>query len=338
MDDGHEVEGKRGPALDDVAHDSDAYNGRRLKQHDSPLSAGQEAGAPVLLEALTAEREAREASAASAREAVDAARAKRAQFAAEVASAFEEPRTRDKAAARLAAAETELRRREKVADAAAAAAAVALAAEIKHRDAHAGYTDGKAKEDAARDAAQMAEEAKATAARREAAREAERRAREAKDAADAGGGAAALGAAAAAAALAADDGGPPRSPDAAAARRAARAGRSKTQLSDVVRARWQAHNALFGVFAAHPPDAVSLSDVPFLDLKLLDMAAAHAPDDVDVKALQARWHPDKFTQKYGARFTPADRENIMERVNEVCAALNALKTTAGAGSRSPTPP
>jgi hypothetical protein len=328
MDDGHEVEGKRGPALDNVAHDFDGYAGRRTKQHDSALSAGQEHSAPVLLDSLTAERESREAAAASAREAVDAARAKRAQFAAEVASAFEEPRTRDKAAARLAAAETELRRREKVADAAAAAAAVALAAEIKHRDAHTGYTDGKAKEDAARDAAAMAEEAKATAARREAAREAERRARDAKDAADAGDGAAALGAAAAAAALAADDAtGAPASPDAAAARRAARAGRSKTQLSDVVRARWQAHNALFGVFAAHPPESVSLSDVPFLDLKLLDMAASHAPDDVDVKALQARWHPDKFTQKFGARFAAAERESIMERVNEVSAALNALKVT-----------
>jgi hypothetical protein len=328
MDDGHEVEGKRGPALDAVAAE-DAYLGRRTKQHDSALSAGQEHGAPVLLAALTAEREAREAAASSAREAVDAQRAKRGQYAAEVASAFEEPRTRDKAAARLAAADAELRRREKVADAAAASAAAALAAEIKHRDASAGYNDGRARDEAQRDAVDAAAEAKATAARREAAREAERRARESRDAGEAGAAAAAAAIAADASPSGANGGGAASpSPSSPTPPGSARRGKGKTQLSDVVRARWQAHDALFGVFAAHPPESVSAGDVPFLDIKLLQMAHAHSPDDVDLKALQARWHPDKFTQKFGTRFTPSDREAILERVNDVSAALNALKTAA----------
>lgn len=292
------------------------YNRRRLKQHDSPLSAGQEHDAPVHLAELTAEREIREASAASAREAVDVQRVKRAQYAAEVASAFEEPRTQLKAQVRLAAAETELRRREKVADAAGAAASAALAVEIKHREATVGYVDTKAKESEAKDAEFANEDAKATAARREAACEAERRARDTNAAATAG--------AAAAAAALADDGASSPGGSPSGARQQLRRSGSRTQMSDVVRARWQAHDALFGVFMAHPPEAICVADVPWLDIKLLQMAHAHSPDNVDIKALQSRWHPDKFTQKFGGRFGAGEREAILLRVNEVSAAINDL--------------
>jgi hypothetical protein len=100
--------------------------------------------------------------------------------------------------------------------------------------------------------------------------------------------------------------------------------RARTQMSDVVRARWQAHDALFGVFVAHPPDSMTVADVPWLDIKLLQMAHAHSPETVDIKALQSRWHPDKFTQKFGGRFGPGEREAILARVTDVSAAINEL--------------
>jgi hypothetical protein len=44
----------------------------------------------------------------------------------------------------------------------------------------------------------------------------------------------------------------------------------------------------------------------------------------DVKAVRARWHPDRFTQKFGSRLAPGERDAIMTRVTEVASAIIAL--------------
>ena len=65
-----------------------------------------------------------------------------------------------------------------------------------------------------------------------------------------------------------------------------------------------------------------------------DVPAAPA----DIKALQARWHPDRFIQKFGARLPegPA-RETILRKVTETAAAINVLRDTiaASGGGKPP---
>lgn len=39
---------------------------------------------------------------------------------------------------------------------------------------------------------------------------------------------------------------------------------------------------------------------------------------------QKRWHPDKFSQKFGTRISDHDRERILEKVKEISQALNKL--------------
>jgi hypothetical protein len=40
--------------------------------------------------------------------------------------------------------------------------------------------------------------------------------------------------------------------------------------------------------------------------------------------LRARWHPDRFMQKFGARLAPAERDGVMLRVTAVASAVNAI--------------
>ena len=48
----------------------------------------------------------------------------------------------------------------------------------------------------------------------------------------------------------------------------------------------------------------------------------------DIKALQARWHPDRFVQKFGARLGDGStREIILNKVTETAAAINVLRDT-----------
>ncbi|XP_046332817.1 NF-kappa-B inhibitor-like protein 1 [Haliotis rufescens] len=42
---------------------------------------------------------------------------------------------------------------------------------------------------------------------------------------------------------------------------------------------------------------------------------------------QIRWHPDKFTQKFGKRLLDSDRDKIMEKVKEISQALNKVAET-----------
>ena len=42
-----------------------------------------------------------------------------------------------------------------------------------------------------------------------------------------------------------------------------------------------------------------------------------------------RWHPDKFTQAYGAYIDPSDRDKVMDRVKATAQQLTALKSDLG---------
>ena len=44
---------------------------------------------------------------------------------------------------------------------------------------------------------------------------------------------------------------------------------------------------------------------------------------VIVRLLQRRWHPDKFTQRFGCRIATQERDAIMARINSISQALNA---------------
>lgn len=265
------------------------------------MSAGQEASAPRLLQQLTAEKEARDAAAREARDAVLAQRSKRDALAKEIALAFEEPRARDKLSRLLATCEVELRRRERVAEAAAEAAAAALTAEVRHRDATVGYSEAEARRRAAKDAADSAALRAAAEAKAAAEAEAERRARSAYNASlpEASGEAAA---------------------ESPTTRRVGR-----TRMADVVRLRWHSHEARYAAFSGGDVQSVSLGEIPFLDLGLVEMVSKHCPEELDYRALQARWHPDKFQQKFGAALDAGERAEVMARVHDISVAINLRK-------------
>eukprot|EP00669_Euglena_mutabilis_P003375 TRINITY_DN14328_c0_g1_i1.p3 TRINITY_DN14328_c0_g1~~TRINITY_DN14328_c0_g1_i1.p3 ORF type:complete len:118 (-),score=34.75 TRINITY_DN14328_c0_g1_i1:353-679(-) len=72
---------------------------------------------------------------------------------------------------------------------------------------------------------------------------------------------------------------------------------------------------------------ITLADVPFPRLPLaLHPALQRDPQQrrEAVRALQMRWHPDKFLQAYGDRLHPPDADRILTRVKEVSQAINAL--------------
>lgn len=73
---------------------------------------------------------------------------------------------------------------------------------------------------------------------------------------------------------------------------------------------------------------------------VFDSLLSSPPSRTDLKALQARWHPDKFLQKFSARLRERDRDAVLLRVTATAAAVNALRheqETAGAGAGGATP-
>ena len=44
---------------------------------------------------------------------------------------------------------------------------------------------------------------------------------------------------------------------------------------------------------------------------------------VIVRLLQRRWHPDKFTQRFGSRIAKEEQKTVMARINSISQALNA---------------
>lgn len=75
-----------------------------------------------------------------------------------------------------------------------------------------------------------------------------------------------------------------------------------------------------------------MRDIPWPDLSTLpterpgeQKPGAQPAVSVDWKAIQTRWHPDRFLQKFGARLDPGEREAIMAKVTAVAAEINSLK-------------
>ena len=66
--------------------------------------------------------------------------------------------------------------------------------------------------------------------------------------------------------------------------------------------------------------------MPFPDVEDLRAAVASGAGDdvVNLKALRARWHPDRFTQKLGLRIAADERDAVLAAVTQLAAALNAI--------------
>ena len=88
-----------------------------------------------------------------------------------------------------------------------------------------------------------------------------------------------------------------------------------------------ASNAHWEAFVAVPAGLVRAQDVPWPDVGVLNNALALGLE-VDVRALQTRWHPDRFTQKFGSRLVESERDAILARVTEVAASMNTLRQRA----------
>ena len=54
------------------------------------------------------------------------------------------------------------------------------------------------------------------------------------------------------------------------------------------------------------------------------LSAGKAEEKKRLRLEQMRWHPDKFTGKFGGRLDSKDREKILARVTQTSQLLNAL--------------
>jgi hypothetical protein len=115
----------------------------------------------------------------------------------------------------------------------------------------------------------------------------------------------------------------------ASGRSAAAAAKAAAAYSLPPKQLWAQAEAQWDAFASAPPAAFGLDGVPWPDLALIKVVAMASPDTVDFRALQARWHPDRFTQKFGGRVVAAQRDAVLARVNEVAAAVNAMRRDLG---------
>ena len=95
--------------------------------------------------------------------------------------------------------------------------------------------------------------------------------------------------------------------------------------------RCAANDAAWNAFIASPPARIRAEHVPWPDTDAVREAAGPlagaAPSGaavVDVRALRARWHPDRFAQKFSTRIAPEERDEVLRRVNDVACALNAI--------------
>jgi len=99
----------------------------------------------------------------------------------------------------------------------------------------------------------------------------------------------------------------------------------------------EAHEERWQSFEKGSPDKarITKADVPFPDDRELEcmtqMATEGAQGDAppspsgDFKKLMKRWHPDKFTQKYGKKLDDGEKEDILNQVKEVFQKIQELK-------------
>ena len=91
----------------------------------------------------------------------------------------------------------------------------------------------------------------------------------------------------------------------------------------------EAWNTFASSFAAGSKVALSAADVPWPCLgHPLPGVSELQPQELKVlvRALQRRWHPDKFKQKFGSFLDVSEKGAVLGRVVEVCQAINALQS------------
>ena len=75
-------------------------------------------------------------------------------------------------------------------------------------------------------------------------------------------------------------------------------------------------------FEARGNAPIRIEDVPFPDRSTLVLEARRKDD---YKKLALRWHPDKWSQRYGAQLCKADEANIMDRVKETFQTISSAR-------------
>ena len=73
------------------------------------------------------------------------------------------------------------------------------------------------------------------------------------------------------------------------------------------------------------PDVATLVATLEADTKPGGLARPRSVTIAELRALQARWHPDRFAQRFGARLEPQEKDAILRRVTEVASRINALR-------------
>eukprot|EP01062_Namystynia_karyoxenos_P044074 TRINITY_DN3233_c2_g1_i2.p1 TRINITY_DN3233_c2_g1~~TRINITY_DN3233_c2_g1_i2.p1 ORF type:complete len:488 (+),score=128.03 TRINITY_DN3233_c2_g1_i2:89-1465(+) len=90
-------------------------------------------------------------------------------------------------------------------------------------------------------------------------------------------------------------------------------------------------------FRQKPPDKISLQNMPWPALTRWNSIPLPRDSQQDAEAcrkhltrLQLFWHPDKMEQRYGHKFVPEEKDEIVEKVKAVAQAINQLKDAASA--------
>ena len=87
---------------------------------------------------------------------------------------------------------------------------------------------------------------------------------------------------------------------------------------------WASFAASWDAFCSNPPSTISQADIPWPDIDVLEqLYMCGDAKAVDAKKLRADWHPDKFTQKFGSRLAPEERESILRAVTDLAGRINA---------------
>jgi len=82
--------------------------------------------------------------------------------------------------------------------------------------------------------------------------------------------------------------------------------------------RAEAHETRWASFTSQPPKVVLYRDVPFPDqTELCAIAQQLGGGKKAFQKLALRWHPDKFSQRFGNQLDPTDKKRILEKVKEV---------------------
>jgi hypothetical protein len=88
---------------------------------------------------------------------------------------------------------------------------------------------------------------------------------------------------------------------------------------------WAVFTASWDAFCSNPPSSISQADIPWPDMDVLEqLYMCGDAKAVDAKKLRADWHPDKFTQKFGSRLAPEERESILRAVTDLAGRINAM--------------